>query len=49
MQMDLLEKIIKDKEEKEAQATQVPSVETHANGDKGKGLMGDLIKATIAQ
>ena len=40
--MDLLEKIRKDGEEKESQATKVPSVETHIDGDKGKGIMGDL-------
>ena len=39
MQMDLLEKMRKDIEEKEAQVTKVPSVATHLNGDKGKGLM----------
>ena len=49
MQMDLLEKIRKDREEKEAQATQVPSVETHPDGDKGKGLIADLPEATIPQ
>ena len=42
MQMELLEKIIKDKEEKEAQAAQVLLVETHPDGDKGKVLMADL-------
>ena len=47
--MELLEKMRKDKEEKEAQATKFPSVETHLDGDKGKGLMEHLPKVTIAQ
>ena len=49
MQMDLLEKIRKDKEEKEAQTTQVPLVETHPDGDKGKGLMEHIPEAIVAQ
>ena len=49
MQMYLLEKIKKDREEKESQETQVPSVATHSDGDKGKGIMEDLPKETLAQ
>ena len=49
MQMELLDKIRKDREEKEAHAMQVPSVATHLDGDKGKGIMEDLPKETLAQ
>ena len=48
MQMDLLEKMRKDKEEKESLVTKVPAVATHPDGDKGKGLMENL-EATVAQ
>ena len=48
MQMDLLEKMRKDREEKESHTTKFPSVATHTNGDKGKGLMGYLPEATIS-
>ena len=48
MQMELLEKIRKDREEKEAQETQVPLVETHPYGDKGKGLMEDLLEVIVS-
>ena len=47
--MDLLEKMRKDREEKESHATKFPSVATHPDGDKGKGLMGYLPEATVAQ
>ena len=33
----------------EAQAKKVPSMETHPDGDKGKGLMENLQEETIAQ
>ena len=49
MQMDLLEKIRKDREEKESHAIKFPSVATHPDGDKGKGLMGYLREATVVQ
>ena len=48
MQMELLEKIKKDREENEAQETKFPLVETHPDADKGKGLMEDLPKETIS-
>ena len=49
MQMDLLEKMRKYREEKEAQAIQVHWVEIHPDGDKGKGLMRDLLEETFSQ
>ena len=41
MELDLLEKVRKDREEKEAQETKVPSVVTYPDGDKGKILIED--------
>ena len=38
LQIGLLEKVRKDREEKEAQATKNPSVATHPDGDKEKVL-----------
>ena len=49
MQMDLLEKMRKDRKENESHTTKFPSVATHPEGDKGKGLMGYLPEATVAQ
>ena len=47
MQMDLLEKMRKDIEEKESQATKVPSVATHINEDKGKGRMETFLRKQL--
>ena len=44
-----MEKVRKDREQKEPQATKNQSVPTHPDGDKGKGLMEDLPKLTIVQ
>ena len=49
MQMDLLDKMRKDKVEMESQATKVPSVATHPDRDKGKGPMEDLHEEIVAQ
>ena len=42
MELNLLEKVRKDMEEKEAQETKVPLVVTYPDGRKGKIPMEDL-------
>ena len=49
MQMDLLEKMRKDREEEESQEIKVPSMATHTDGNKGKCLMEHLLEVTIYQ
>ena len=49
MELDLLEKVRKGREEKEAQATKVPSVVTYPDGNKGKSPMEDLSQVNVAQ
>ena len=49
MQMDLLEKMRKDREEEESQEIKVPSMETHTDGNKGKCPMEHLLEVTISQ
>ena len=44
-----MEKVRKDREQKEPQATKNQSIPTHSDGDKGKGLMEDLRELTIVQ
>ena len=44
-----MEKVRKDREQKEPQATKNQSVPTHPDGHKGKGLMEDLLELTIVQ
>ena len=49
MKLDLLEKIIKDREEKESQVTKVPSVVTYPNDNKGKFPMQYLSQVTATE
>ena len=49
LQIGLLEKVRKDREEKEAEAMKNSSVATFPDGDKGKGLMEDLPKVPVSQ
>ena len=44
-----MEKVRKEREEKEAEETKNSSVETFMDGDKGKGLMEDLTKVPVKQ
>ena len=44
-----MEKVRKEREQKDPQATKNQSVPTHLDGDKGKGLMEDLPELTIVQ
>ena len=49
LQVGLLEKVRKDREEKEAEAMKNSSVETFLDGDKGKGLMEDLPEVPVRE
>ena len=49
MQIGLLGKVRKDREEKEAEATKNSSVATFSDRDKGKILMEDLPKVPVSQ
>ena len=49
MEMDLLEKVRKDREEKEAQATKVLSIVTYTEGNKGKYPMQYLPQVIVSQ
>ena len=49
MEWDIQEKMRKHKEEKEAQATKDSLVKNSSAMDKGKGLMEDVPKASVAQ
>ena len=49
LQIGLLEKVRKDREEKEAEAMKNSSVEIFPDRDKGKGLMEDLPEVPISQ
>ena len=49
MELDILEKVRKDKEEKEAQATKYSLVTTRSAMDKGKGPMEDIPHAYITK
>ena len=45
MELDLLEKVWKDREEQESQAKRVLSIVTYTKGNKGKAPMQDLPQA----
>ena len=47
LQIGLLEKVRKDREEKEVEAMKNSSVATFLDGDKGKGLMEDLLEVPV--
>ena len=49
LQIDVLEKVRKDREQKEAKATKNSSVAIFADGDKGKGLIEDLPKLPVRE
>ena len=49
MELDLLEEVRKDREEKESQATKALSVVTDTKGNNGKYCMSDLPKVTFPQ
>ena len=49
MELDILEKMRKGQEEKEAQAAKDPSLTTRSAMDKGKGPMDDVPQTSIAQ
>ena len=49
MELDILEKMRKDKEEKEAQATKDSSATPSSAIDKGKGPMEDVPQESVAQ
>ena len=49
LQVGLLEKVRKDREEKEAEATKNSSVATFLDGDKEKGLMEYLAEVPVSQ
>ena len=49
LQVGLLEKVRKDREEKEYEATKNSLVAIFSDGDKGKGLMEDLLELKIVQ
>ena len=48
MELNLLEKVRKDMEEKEAQETKVPSVVTYPDGNKGKIPMEYIPHLTVS-
>ena len=49
MELDILEKVIKYREEKEAQEAKVPLVITYQDGNKGKSPMEDPPQVKVAQ
>ena len=49
LQIDVLEKVRKDREEKEDEATKNLSMATFPNGNKGKGLMEDLPEVPVRE
>ena len=49
MELDILEKVKKDREEKEAQQTKFLLVVTYTNGNKDKDHMEYLPRVTVSQ
>ena len=49
MELDLLEKVRKDREEQESQSTKVLLVVTDTEENKGKYPMQDLLEVTVSQ